>query len=114
MEIENMIEQFTHIFYELKEREDMIPETAVQTAQVILQEAGKDRRAAMFQDARATNGFGNRYTSRRQNGNIPATTKQKNALNNFGIDFKDDITKADASELLDKAFEQLNNGHNDD
>jgi hypothetical protein len=114
MEIEDMIEQFTHIFYELKERDDMIPETAVQTAQVILQEAGKDRRAAMFQDSRATNGFGNRYTSRRHNGDIPATKKQKNALNNFGIDFREGISKADASELLDKAFEQLDNGHNDD
>jgi len=109
-----MIEQFTHIFYELKERDDMIPETAVQTAQVILQEAGKDRRAAMFQDARATNGFANRYTGKRQNGNIPATTKQKNALNNFGVDFKEDITKAEASELLDKAFEQLGSRPSDE
>ena len=41
------------------------------------------------------------------NENEPATEKQKNALKKFGVEFSDDITKAEASELLDKKFEEL-------
>ena len=44
-------------------------------------------------------------TGRNNNTNTPATDKQKNALSKFGIKFSDNITKSEASGLLDVAIE---------
>ena len=103
-------EQFEQILSDLKEIGDLPTESAVQVAQVILQESGKDRRAKLLSEARlSNNGFNSSSQNSKANDVQPATYKQKNALNRFGIEYSDDISKSEASELLEKAFEQLNN-----
>ena len=103
MRTEEIHQQFEEILAELRNIEGLPAESVVQVAQVILQESGKDRRTELIQENRLSN---NGYNSNGSN-NLHATDKQKNALTNFGIQFSEDITKADASELLDKAFEKL-------
>jgi hypothetical protein len=96
-EIQN---QFKNILYELKGIEGLTAESSIQVAQVILQESGKDRRAELLRDGKT----GNNKGSTDYSGDMPATLKQKNALTRFGIKFRNDISKSEASELLDKAF----------
>ena len=99
-------EQFEQILRDLNTIEDFRPESAIQVAQVILQESGKDRRTELLRDARVSNnGFNS--SQNKANGAQPATERQKNALMRFGIDFSDDITKSEAYEILEKAFEKL-------
>jgi len=101
-------EEFNQILKELKKKDDLPIESIVQVAQVILQESGKDRRTELLREARLSN---NEFNSSSQNSKAndvkPATYRQKNALNRFGIEYSDDITKSEAYELLEKAFEQL-------
>ncbi len=103
MRTEEIQQQFEEILTELRDIEGLPAESVIQVAQVILQEVGKDRRAELIQENRSSNNWNNSYSSN----NLEATDKQKNALTKFGIQFSEDITKADASELLDKAFEKL-------
>ena len=90
----------------MKDIEDLPSESVVQVAQIILQESGKDRRTELLSEARMNNNNGSE-----RNGIQPATERQKNALTRFGIEYNDDITKPEAYELLNKAFEQLDNNH---
>lgn len=91
-------------------------ESATQVATVILQESGKFERTEMMNQARQNNNYsnGNQQPALNNNGNgsnnggkAPATDKQKNALDNFGITYSEDITKAEASVLLDKAISEV-------
>lgn len=100
METREIHEQFNQILDELKERNDLPIESIVQVAQVILQESGKDRRTELLRETKSNNNEGSSDNSTDK----PATIRQKNALMRFGIKFRNDITKSEASELLDKAF----------
>ena len=100
MKTEEIQEQFNQILDELKARNDLPIESIVQVAQVILQESGKDRRVELLRDAKSCNNKG----SNDNNTDKSATIRQKNALLRFGIKFRNDITKSEASELLDKAY----------
>lgn len=65
----------------------------VNMAIALLQEYGKYNRGEAMSNSR-TNG----------NSEAPATEKQKSALYKFGIKFSEDITKAEASGLLEQAI----------
>jgi hypothetical protein len=69
----------------------------VQMAIALLHEYGKYNRGEAMSNGK-TNG----------NGEVPATEKQKSALFKFGIKFSEDITKAEASAMLDKAIADSN------
>jgi hypothetical protein len=87
-------------------------EAAIQTAVVILQEAGKDRRAETYRQQRLNiNGNGNN-NNHANGGKAPATDNQKNAMDNFGIEYSEDITKAEASALLEKAIAEAESKRN--
>ena len=108
METADISKQFEQILSELKEIEDLTDDSIVQVAQVILQESGKDRRAALANKAKSSNnGYFTRSQSSENGDNQPATERQKNALSNFKIPYSEDITKIEASVLLDEAFEKL-------
>ena len=65
----------------------------VQMAIALLHEYGKYNRGEAMSNGK-TNG----------NSEAPATEKQKSALYKFGVKFSEDITKAEASAMLDKAI----------
>jgi fructosamine-3-kinase len=102
MNIQEIKEQFEQVLNEVIKINGLTIESATQVAQVIITEAGKDRRAELLREARLNN---NRNNS---NGNQPATFKQKKALRNFGIKYRNDITKSQASELIDEAIAEAN------
>ena len=98
METTQIKEEFKQILADVM-KDGVSPDEAHNSARVILQEAGKDRRTAMMNQPRAsdaTNG-----SSSHGNGEAPATDKQLAALKSFRATFKEGITKAEASELLD-------------
>lgn len=64
----------------------------IQIAIAVLQEYGKYSRGEAMREGK-DNG---------NNKDMPATEKQVSALNKFGAKFPETITKAEASELLDK------------
>ena len=101
-------EQFEQILSDLKEIEDLPSENAVQVAQVILTEAGKDRRAELLREARSgNNGFYNSSYNSENGVDQPATERQKKALRNFKIPYKPNISKIEASALIDEAYKKL-------
>ena len=99
-------QEFKQILSEVKNI-DIPSESAVQVATVILQESGKDRRGEAANAARM-NGNGNGFNRNYSKSNQPATDKQKDALKKWHVEFSDDITKAEASALLDYAIEHAN------
>ncbi len=103
MKTSEINKEFEKILSALRKVEGLPLESIVQVAQVILQESGKDRRTELMRESH-TNCNGD---SSKNSNDVPATPRQKNALKNFGIKYRDDITKAEASELLDKAFAEL-------
>jgi len=86
-------EEFREIYEEVAKINGLTTQEAVEVATAILQEAGKDRRAEILRVRFSSNG----------NDSQQATPKQKAYLKSLGIEYKDDITKAEASELIDKA-----------
>jgi hypothetical protein len=70
----------------------------VNIAIALLREYGKYNRGEAMSTGRNSN-----------NRDMPATDKQKNALSKFGIKFLEDISKGDASDLLDKAITESKN-----
>ena len=109
MQSHEIHQQFEKILGELRNIQGLPEESAVQVAQVILQEAGKDRRGELANNAKSSsNGYYSSSQSCENGSNHSATDKQKNALTKFGIEYSEDITKAEASGLLDEAFGKLN------
>ena len=86
--------EFEQILSEVKNINGVMPESAVQIATAILHESGKFQRTQMLQGSNQNN----------RNSNQPATEPQKYTLKKHGIEFSDDITKAEASALLDKVM----------
>lgn len=103
METQEIKEQFKQALEEVIKINGITTESAVNVATIILQESGKDRRAELYNKHRFNNNGFNR------NSNQPATDKQKDALRKWRVEFSDDITKAEASALLDYAIEHANN-----
>ena len=108
MQSHEIHQQFEKILGELRNIQGLPEESAVQVAQVILQEAGKDRRGELANNAKSSNNGYYSSQSSENGSNQSATEKQKHALTNFGIEYSEDITKAEASGLLDEAFGKLN------
>ena len=100
--IQEIKEQFTQTLEEVTKINGITTESAVNVATLILQESGKDRRAELYNKHRFNNNGFNR------NSNQPATEPQKYTLKKHGIEFSDDITKAEASALLDKVMPNSN------
>jgi hypothetical protein len=93
MRTEEIYQQFEQILSDLRGIDGLPSDSVVQVAQVILQESGKDRRAELLQNARSSNNG----DSNKNSNDIPATPRQKNALKRFGVEYRDDITKSEAS-----------------
>lgn len=96
-------EEFKQILSDVKGIAGMNPEKAVDVALTLVQESGKDKRIEVMNEAKLnnnSNGFSRNYS----NGNAPATERQKFALMKNGVSFSDNITKAEASVLLDKVM----------
>ena len=104
METQEIKEQFKQTLEEVTKINGITTESAVQVATVILQESGKDRRAELLRETRLNN---NGFNKNNKNGNQPATYKQKNALRNFGIKYSNNITKSEASRLIDEAITEV-------
>ncbi len=102
METQEIKEQFKQTLEEVTKINGITTESAVNVATLILQESGKDRRAELYNKHRFNNNGSNRNT------NQPATEPQKYTLKKHGIEFSDDITKAEASALLDKVMPNSN------
>jgi hypothetical protein len=107
METAKIKEQFESILADVMKINGLPIEQATDVAKVILIESGKDRRTAMIQSKQ--NG-GNPVTGNGSNGNgnQQATDKQKEALKKWRVSFADNLTKDEASRLLDEAIEKKN------
>ena len=106
METEHIKQQFEQILEDVIKINGLTIESATQIAAVILQETGKYRRTEMLREARL---LGTERNSNNGN-NEPATPRQKKALRNFGIKFSSNITKSEASRLIDRAIAEAGNG----
>ena len=74
METQEIKNQFEKILAEVKEITGISDESATDVASLILKEAGKDRRTELLSISKLTS------SESFNNGNQPATFKQKNAL----------------------------------
>jgi hypothetical protein len=82
--MKNRLDAYLELLEEISEKTDE------KTAVALLQEISKDRR---MEKIREEQGF--------KNGDQPATDKQKKFMTKLGIEFTDDITKKQASFLID-------------
>ncbi len=102
--IQEMEKEFEQIISNVVKIDGVSVELATQVGAVILQEYGKNYRTEMIRESKLNaNG---KYSN--GNGGQPATEKQKNALDKFGIEYSSNITKAEASRLLDEAIAKAN------
>jgi len=83
--MKNRLDAYLELLEEISEKTD-----DKKTAVALLQEISKDRR---MEKIREEQGF--------KNGDQPATDKQKKFMTKLGIEFTDDITKKQASFLID-------------
>lgn len=104
METQTIKQQFEQILAEVLKIRDISPETATHIATVILQETGKFKRTEMLSQSRQ------RYNS--DNGNKPATDKQKQALRNLGIQHDSNIGKSEAYRLIEGAVQRIRTSNN--
>ena len=108
METTQIKEEFEGILADVMKIDSLPIEQATDVAKAILTESGKDRRTAMMSQSRQNgNGYhnGNGFNG---NGVQPATWKQKKTLQNMGIRYDGNISKSEASRLLDEAFAKRN------
>lgn len=94
-EIKNEFEQ---VFSEISSINGVSADSAIQVATVILQESGKNNRTQLMNASNNSNEKGS-YSS-----NVPATEKQKYTLKKNGVSFPDNISKSEASKLLDSVL----------
>lgn len=107
METTQIREEFKQILADVM-KDGVSPDEAHSSARIILQEAGKDRRTALMNQSRQNgNGYQNGNGSN-GNGIQLATWKQKKTLQNMGIRYDGNISKTQASRLLDEAFAKQN------
>ena len=97
MEMQSRIGEYVELLSEL--RQQGLEE---QTAIAVLEQVGKDKRAAMISRERGNgNGFG-QASKGVVNGDVPATEKQLNYLKVLGVDTDEGLTKQQASNLIDE------------
>ena len=96
--IQEIKADFEQILTEVIKINGISIESATQVATVILQESGKDRRSEIYQSK--FNGNNNSFQ--------PATDRQKIAMENLEIKFNKNISKAEASKLIEEAVQKLN------
>lgn len=94
--IQEIKNEFEQILSDVSSISGVASDSAVQIATAILHESGKFQRTQMLQ--------GNNRNNNSRNNNQPATEPQKYTLKKHGIEFSDDISKAEASALLDKVM----------
>lgn len=92
--------EFEQILSEVKNINGVMPESAVQIATAILHESGKFQRTQMLQGSNQNN----------RNNNQPATDKQKDYMKQLRVNFDDNITKAQASDEIEKAKAEKKKG----
>ena len=95
-------EQFEGILADVMKIQGLPVEQATEVALTILRESGKYKRTEMLSQVRQSNGNSN------GNGDKPATEKQKEALKKFRVSFSDNISKEEASKLLDEVIAKTN------
>ncbi|MBU0477666.1 hypothetical protein KKC91_03765 [bacterium] len=100
MKTQEIKNEFEKILSDVIKLNGLSPESAVLSAQLILQEAGKDRRTEMIREAKSDNG----------NEDVTATFNQKKAMRNLKISFSEDIGKKEASTLIEQAVSKFNKG----
>jgi len=93
-EINKRIEEYLTLFEGIKARTG-----DERSAVVILQEVNKDLRMAQIREERASNGNGNS-----QKEDAPATQKQRDYLRRLGVNAPAELTKKEASGLIDEAL----------
>lgn len=108
METDQINQEFQGILSQVSQINGVPVESAVRVATVILQEAGKYRRTRVLRGMR----MGNDRSEYGNSNGEPATDKQKAALKNFGVEFRNGITKQEASELISEMIEECNNMRN--
>jgi hypothetical protein len=102
--IQEIKTEFEQILSEVRKITNISTDSAVIAATGILGELGKYNRMRELRSSGNYTGSGNGNSA---NGEQPATEKQKIALKKFRLKFRDDITKKQASELLDRVIEQI-------
>lgn len=109
------VDRAAAIYRALRESDGIDQQDVATLTTAILQEEAKDRRMEFIdeqkdrrvKDMRSSPDQSTAADSDRDRWrNDPATDAQKKALENLGVDFSDDITKGDASDLIDKARAQ--------
>lgn len=100
--IQEIKSNFEQILSEVIKINGISTESATQVAAVILQESGKFERTEMLNGSRNGNRNGN------SNGNQPATFNQKRALTNLEIKYDKNISKSEASKLIEQAVQKFN------
>ena len=96
--IQEIKQDFEQIFAEVSGISGMTTDSATEIAKVILQESGKNSRT------QAMNEKSNSNAKRAYNSNVPATEKQKYLMKLRGINFQADVSKSEASRLIDNAL----------
>jgi hypothetical protein len=90
-EVQTRLDDYVRVLEEIKKRV-----ANEQTASIILQEIAKDVRMAQIQ--------AERFVGRAANASEPATEKQIAYLKNLGVDVPENLTKLEASAMLDRAL----------
>ena len=101
METAQIKTEFDQIIADEMKTNGLSTEQAVDVAKTIMQEAGKFKRTEMMNHAKQ-NGTAN------GNGTASASDKQKDLLKKFNVSFADNITKGEASKLIEEAIAKKN------
>ena len=105
METAQIKSEFEQILADVVKVQGLPIDSAVDVAKVILQESGKDRRTLLLNQFPKT---GNGSGGASDNGNTPATDSQKDFMRKLKISFGEEISKAEASKLIDEAIQKKN------
>lgn len=112
------VDRATAIYRALKEAEDVDQSDVADLTTAVLQEEAKDHRMEYIDDRKDRRVQQMRIddqgqaTSDSETGSDDgwrtdaATDAQKKALENLGVDFDDDVTKGEASDMIDEARAQ--------
>ncbi|MFB6167006.1 MAG: hypothetical protein ABEJ62_01970 [Candidatus Nanohaloarchaea archaeon] len=98
MEEDEWVETAARVYRRLNEDHGFESDTATELAEQVLEEIGKDRRTDTIQQGRED--------LRDTEGPEPATERQKEYLDDLGVEYEEDITKEEASELIDEATQE--------
>ncbi len=111
--MQDYVERVTEIYRELKAADDIDVRDVASLTAAILQEEAKDRRMAFIDEQK------NQRVQQMRSGTAedaehgsaewrddPATAAQKKALRNLDVSFDDDVTKGEASDLIDESRAQ--------